>query len=40
MFGSDASSVIGAKSFSGSYGSFEYRVALIACELIVPPHSV
>ena len=40
MLGSEASSVIGEKSFSGSYGSLLYRLALMACELIVPPQTV
>ena len=36
-FGTRAISVMGAKSLTGSYGSFLYSDALIACVLIVPP---
>ena len=32
--------VMGAKLVAGSYGSLSYSVALIACELMVPPPMV
>ena len=37
MFGTRASSTIGTKSLTGSYGRLLYSDALIACVLIVPP---
>ena len=40
MFGSSAAGVIAAKSFSGSYEGFAYRLALIACVPVVPMTSV
>jgi hypothetical protein len=36
MFGNDAILVIGAKSLTGSYGSFACRFGLIECDVFAP----
>ena len=38
--GKVATSDTGSKFLTGSYGRFLYRLALMACVLMVPPNSV